>query len=331
MNTFRLLLRSLTFYWRTHVAVLLGVAAGAAVIGGALVVGDSVQASLRKMTLQRLGDVDYALSGSRFFTEVLAGRVQTELPATSDRMTVAPALSMRGGLTHTDGETVNRAGGVGVFGVDERLWKLLDRGDVQSPGPGEAVLNSRVADALGVKVGDDVALNIEVPSAIPRESLLGERNDLTRELPLTVAAILPDELGASRFGLNPSQQIPPVAFVALGDLQNTLDLAAVHPSRRNPAAKPARVNSLYVGEVAGPATTQAMDSADKLTVAVGNVLTLADLGLRIVPVADRGYVSLESTRMILDDATVDAAHATVRSLAGDGATASPDPPPPTSP
>lgn len=307
MTTFRLLLHSLTFYWRTHLAVLLGVAAGAAVIGGALVVGDSVRASLRAMSLKRLGGIDYALSGGRFFTEPLAERVAATPEFAKDARAVAPALFMRGGLTHKAGGGVNRAGGVNVFGTDERLWSLLDRGDVKAPGPGEVVLNSRVAAALGAKPGDSVSLNIEVPSAIPRESLLGERNDLTRELPLKVAAVLDENLGASRFGLNPSQQIPPVAFVNLDDLQTTLGLAEARPTRRNPTAEPARVNSLYVAGRGDGTSASAVRTATRLTDAAANKLTLADLGLRIVPVADRGYVSLESERMILDDATVVAA------------------------
>src|SRR6188472_783062 len=69
MTSFRLLFRSLRFYWQTNVAVVLGVVAATAVIGGALIVGDSVRDSLRKMTLDRLGDVNHALVAQRFFTE----------------------------------------------------------------------------------------------------------------------------------------------------------------------------------------------------------------------------------------------------------------------
>ena len=316
MTVIRLLFRSLAFYWRTHLAVLLGVAAGAAVIGGALVVGDSVRASLRQMSLARLGRIDFALSGSQFVTESLADRL-----ATNDGIgTIAPAMSMRGGLTHKQGGSVNRAGGVSIFGVEERLWAMLERGPVKVPGPGEVVLNARVAASLGATVGDSIALNIEVPSAIPRESLLGDRNDLTRELPLRVAAVLSDEFGASRFGLNPSQQIPPVAFVSLDDLQSTLGLAAVRPSRRNPIAKPARVNSLFVAGTDQGRQSPAAEQSRSLTAELARSLTLDDLGLRIVRVEERGYISLESTRMILDDATVDAANNAANAL---NATSSP--------
>src|SRR6185436_11401890 len=53
MSRFQLVLRSVSHHWRTNLAVLLGVVAGTAVIGGALIVGDSVRASLVQMTLDR--------------------------------------------------------------------------------------------------------------------------------------------------------------------------------------------------------------------------------------------------------------------------------------
>lgn len=60
-----LVVRSLKFYWRTNLAVLLGVIAGTAVIAGAFITGDSVRDSLRRMSLERLGRIDFALHGDR--------------------------------------------------------------------------------------------------------------------------------------------------------------------------------------------------------------------------------------------------------------------------
>ena len=68
------MLRNLRYYWRTNLAVVVGVIAGTAVIGGALVVGDSVRGSLRQMSLDRLGRIDDVLTGPRFFREDLAQR-----------------------------------------------------------------------------------------------------------------------------------------------------------------------------------------------------------------------------------------------------------------
>ena len=49
--------------------MFLGVVVGAAVLTGALLVGDSLRGSLRDLTLRRLGWVDDALIGGRFFRE----------------------------------------------------------------------------------------------------------------------------------------------------------------------------------------------------------------------------------------------------------------------
>ena len=77
MTRTTLLIRTLLYHWRTNLAVWLGVVAGTAVIGGALIVGDSVRGSLRDMTLARLGSIDYALTGPRFFTEQMATEMQS--------------------------------------------------------------------------------------------------------------------------------------------------------------------------------------------------------------------------------------------------------------
>ena len=68
--------RTLVHHWRTNLAVLLGVAAGTAVLTGALLVGDSVRGSLRQMTLDRLGRVDHVLSGPRFVRQHLVADIE---------------------------------------------------------------------------------------------------------------------------------------------------------------------------------------------------------------------------------------------------------------
>ncbi len=50
-----LVLHSLRHFWRTHLAVVAGVAVAVAVLAGALLVGDSVRASLRGLVDERLG------------------------------------------------------------------------------------------------------------------------------------------------------------------------------------------------------------------------------------------------------------------------------------
>ena len=310
MQRSRLILTSLRHYWRTTLAVLVGVMVATAVISGALIVGDSVRASLRKMSLDRLGDVDLVLKSDRFFREDLADELQESSDFTKRFDAIAPVLKMTGGFERTlDDEVTRRIGKVNTYGVDERLWNLLEHEDVALPQDDQVVLNARTARDLGAAPGDEVTLWIEVPSSVPRDTLLGERDETATEIVLTVSDVLDEETDAGRLDLNPNQQLPVVAFVSLKTLQNGIGLAKQRPSRRNRAGSPARVNALFVSaktEADGAGATAPV-AAEALTELLSDVVTLDDLSLRLVENKKHGYISLESEQMILEDTLSDRA------------------------
>src|SRR5579862_3103526 len=80
MRTSTLLARNLAWYWRTNLAVLLGGAAAAGVLGGALLVGDSVRASLRDLIFAGLGYTAYVVTRNGFFREQLAADLGSACP-----------------------------------------------------------------------------------------------------------------------------------------------------------------------------------------------------------------------------------------------------------
>src|ERR1700724_3607600 len=102
--------RSLLYYWRTNVAVVLGVATAVAVLAGALVVGDSVRASLRDLVLNRLGKTDTVISSASFFRENLSDDLARGQPWSS-----TPVIAFEGLVTHES--SGRRASGVQVYGV----------------------------------------------------------------------------------------------------------------------------------------------------------------------------------------------------------------------
>lgn len=300
MTRQRLMIGSLAHYWRTNLAVMLGVVVGTAVIGGALIVGDSVRASLRKMTLDRLGQVDFVLSGPRFFREELAGELRRQdIPA-------APAIVMKAAMQSTTAGTSRRAGQVTVYGIDNGVWSLIEVGNIQQPAGTGVVLNAQVADALHARVGDSVTLWIEIPSAVPRDTLLGNKDNDSQEITLTVSAIADPDSGLSRFGLNPTQSLPLNAFMDLHVLQERLGLEEVRPSQRDPTRKPARVNSLFVSGSTGGDLKAATARADILDAALRKSLNLTDLNLRLVHDDALNCEQIESEQMILEDQLAEA-------------------------
>ena len=115
---------SLIHFWPVHLAVILGVAVTCAVVTGALLVGDSVRGSLTSLTLQRLGQIDYALVTQRFFQEDLAQKLESELSFTSYVGKVAPAILLKG--TAVFPNTGTRASKVGIQGIDPRFLQVFN-------------------------------------------------------------------------------------------------------------------------------------------------------------------------------------------------------------
>jgi putative ABC transport system permease protein len=297
-------LRSLTHFWRLHLAVLLGAAITATVLTGSLAVGDSMRASLRRLWLERLGDVELAAQAPRFFRAGLADETARRLHGA----TVAPLIVLRGTAEHAGSR--RRAARIAVLGIDRRFAALYP-GEGAAPGPpaagtggrpavserraaaptmasglpaaGDAgegggapglprlAINETLARRLGARSGDDVLLSWEQPSAIPREMLLAAKDPgaLLATHRFTVGAVVSDR-GAGSFDLAPGQATPANAFLPLAELQHELGLDG-------------RANTLLIGRL--PAGTGAAAAA---TAALAAGLRLDDLGLTLRPLGGTG-------------------------------------------
>lgn len=213
MSPRRLLFQSLLYHRGVHVAVALGVAVGAAVLSGALIVGDSVRGSLRDLTLDRLGKIDSAMVADRYVREALADELADELSQT------APAILIRASAESP--ESGARASKVNLHGAGEAFWAMFDR-PAPELGARDVALNAALAREIGVEEGGAVLLRFQTDTLVPSESVMGRKTDNVRTLRLTVKEVLPNK-GAGRFGLSPSQQLPLNAFLALPTLQRALD------------------------------------------------------------------------------------------------------------
>jgi putative ABC transport system permease protein len=250
----KLVRRSFLYYWRTNLAVILGVATAVAVLSGALLVGDSVRASLRDLILSRLGKTQAVVTSAQFFREQLAA----ETPG------AAPLIVMQGVVTHE--KDSRRASKVAVYGIDDRFFQFNGYPH-HAPSGTEALLTPALARELGAQAGDSVLLRVEKPSAIPRESLQGYKEDPGRTLRLTATGDAPE------FALQPSQGEVSAIYVSLRRLQREL-------------AQPSRVNTLLLLSPAFP--------KDRVT--------LEDLGIKVRALPNG--LSVETASAVLSDSLV---------------------------
>ncbi|HEY5907065.1 MAG TPA: hypothetical protein VIZ31_03420, partial [Vicinamibacteria bacterium] len=112
--------RSLSHFWRTNVAVVLGVATAVATLAGSLLVGESVRTSLARLALQRLGQTAFAVESASFFRDDLATSLESQPGFRDAYGAAAPLLALLGSASHADNG--RRAQGVLVYGVDERFF-----------------------------------------------------------------------------------------------------------------------------------------------------------------------------------------------------------------
>jgi len=176
MNTARLIARNLLWFRRTNLAVVGGVAVAVAVIAGALVVGDSVHASLRAIALERIGNTERIVTAAYPFREQLAARLGG-----------APLVAADGIVIHqTSGR---RASGVRIYGVDDRFWRFHGR-PARGPAGRDVLLSQPLARELAAEESDAILLRLERHSDIPRESLHGRKEETARTLRSTMRAAL---------------------------------------------------------------------------------------------------------------------------------------------
>ena len=270
ISTTGLVLRTLRHTWRVQVAVAAAAAVGVAVLAGALLVGDSVRASLRHLALERIGRVESAVVGQTYFRE----KVATAFGG------AAPAIVMNGAAEHADSGA--RSAKVHIYGVDGRFWEL--GGEAQAWAGVDTfscVLNAALAEELGAKVGDDVLTRVQMPDDVARESWLGERDNTVATMRLTVAKVLP-QAGLARFALRPTQKRTLNAFVPLRALQQTIE-------------RTDRINAVLIPKIDG-ATTGTLKQT----------LAFEDYPLRL-HTTEGGDLSFESGRVFLSASEVRAA------------------------
>jgi ABC-type antimicrobial peptide transport system permease subunit len=298
MKPARLVRRALVHYWRTNLAVLLGIATAVTVLAGALLVGDSVRGSLRGLVLEQLGGTDYVVTASGFFREQLAADLESDSAFAEHFQRLSPLIVMNG--LAIDQESGRRVLGVQVYGVDDRFWQLM-ASDARLGGPRELLVSPALARDLGAAQGATVLLRIQRPSDIPVDSLHGRKEELGQ----TVRFSLRDTVAPGRggnFSLLPQQGEVRAAFVSLARMQDDLDLERT-------------VNAVIVSQ-----KPDADRRLEPLLALVRRYARIEDLGLKVRALDARQALSLESGGSLVTDAQAGIATEAAKGL---GMTATP--------
>ena len=207
---------ALKHFWQIHLTVALCTAVATGVLAGALIVGDSVRGSLRRLTTERLGTIQHALLANHFFH-----------PNILDRQNTVPAILLNG--TVVAPQTQTRASKVNVLGVTDSFFTFWEGEPVPNLNrvpnqPFNAiVINAALQSELNVQIGDTLLVNVPQVADIHPEFLLGERDAAAaiQSLRLIVSEVIPTK-NPGRFNLQPHQSLPFNAFVSLPVLQKAL-------------------------------------------------------------------------------------------------------------
>ena len=306
MNLRRLTQRSLNYHFRAHLGVLAGATAAAAVLIGALAVGDSVRESLKEKALERLAGNSFALATSdRFFSQDLSQRLRKE-DRSHDGLSL---LMLSGSVTRQD--SAARANQVQVIGLPPRdpQGALVGK-DSESLRSGlnftgdKIWLNTALARQLQAKVGDAVVIRIAKPSALSRDAIITTRNDASVAFRGVVGGILTGSQG----GNLSLRATPDDAFNVFVSQSQLASLAGVT----------GRANLLLAsGARPSKGDSQRFDSLPELHSALQEAWNLADVELAVTlpsltPQQSGGepipnWVELNSRRIFLDPAAVQAA------------------------
>lgn len=307
MHSFHLIAASLRHYWRAHLGVILGAALGAMVILGALIVGDSVRETLAHLAMRRIGGIDHSLyTGDRFFRQSLAHSFTGLSP--DGKEVVAPAILLPGSVSTPDGSA--RANQVQVLGITPKFtWlapvaNLLNRDDFSgllqhglAGGPNwpeeGLTINETLAQRLNAKLGDTITVRVESPGTVSRDAPLSGSRANTVAIRGKVARIV----GAPLFGhfsLRASHLPPATVFLPLQRLQDKLGEAN-------------NINLLFFGV---PMSLSGRLNLADINLQLAEAWSLADAGLGIRKLYNRGKVELTTDRVFLPRTIDDAARNT---------------------
>lgn len=245
-----------------------------AVITGSLMTGSSVRASLRRTSLEKLGNTGiYISSGLRYFDRNLPGKLSR-----NTRLRCTGLLELKGSSQGLISQ--KSANHTSIYAVENDFFSFhgIDSVSINS---GEIIVNNKLATILGVREGDDVIIRFSNISDIPADAPFAPESGENTSIVLKVGKII-DAAMMGNFSLSISQVAPLNIFLDISDLESY-------------TGKKSKINRMLV-ERGGSNT-------EELNAALGKALDIADVGMNIRKTKS-GENELISDRVFIDEELV---------------------------
>jgi ABC-type antimicrobial peptide transport system permease subunit len=218
MSLYRLILKSIWFYRRLNLTIVLGIALSTAILVGALIIGDSVKYSLQQITVQRLGQTSQVVTaGERLFHQQLSQQI------TKNSKSKAAALLRANGFAVISGGEL-RINQLAIWGIDSSFNYFANDKQAFNLKDNEVAINENLAEIAGLKTGDEFLLRVNKLTTFPANTPFVAEKEATLSFQVTVAQILkPEHLG--NFNLQNIQSAPRNVFVNLSWINQQMGLA----------------------------------------------------------------------------------------------------------
>jgi len=210
MNLFKLILRNLQYYRKEHILLLMGMILSTSILTSSLIIGDSVKFSLNDIVSKRLGRTQQIISTQeRYFPSSFSKTLAKEL-----KTSVATVLLLRG-MASTDNSEA-RVPNIQVCGVESNFWET-GRCKMPALNPDEVIINTKLAEKLKLKTGDELTIRVEKVSFVTENAPFVPTENNSVALRMKVKAIATEQ-SFGNFNLQTSQMTPCTVFFPLQKL-----------------------------------------------------------------------------------------------------------------
>ncbi len=216
MTLFNLIKKSLWFYRKQHLALLVGTIISTAVLTGALIIGDSVEYSLSRLVDIRLGKTKFAMqTGDRFIRADLAKEISEKIEKPCTALLLLPAVGV-------NPNTNDRINSINALGINPGFGDFFNV-SIPELEDDETIISENVAQELELQIGDELILRVENVDVIPINAPFAQDSKPSEVFRLKVKAIAKDDQ-MGRFSLKSNQAAPFNVFINLDFFSQKLDL-----------------------------------------------------------------------------------------------------------